>query len=509
MEPCRKPTRGSALHPVKGKIDPAGDHCTVLRWLYLDERAEKLTLVELCVESSLFEQLSVCAPLYDLPLVHDEDQIGVLNRRESVGDDEARSSLHQVVHRFLDGDLGERVDVACGFVQYEHVWIGQEGPCNGYELLFTVRYVRCLFVDHGVVSIRQGHDEVVRLRHLRSPYDFLLCGVLFSVGYVLPYRAVEQPRVLQDHAEAPPQIVLVDVPDVYPIEFDAAFLYFVEPHQQIDQRGLSGTGWADNCNPLAAEDFDVQVLYEGFLGDVAEGDVLEPDVSLRLFNPQRVWFFGFFFLFIEDVEHPLRRCNRRLDEVDNVGDLHDGLCELLGVLDEGLNVANGDDPLRDEDASHHRDDHIAQIAYEPRQRHDHAGQKLCLVTRIAELLVYALEPLDHILFSAVRLHNDVPGVNFLYVPAQFSKLLLLPQEEPLGVSRDDGCRHDTQRQRKRRNPCEERVYREHHDRDACHGNYPGDELNEALLERVADEVDVIDHPAQDLTVGSRVVESQR
>ena len=47
----------------------------------------------------------------DVAVVEHEDEVGVLDGREAVGDDEARAALREGVHRRLDGALGAGVDV--------------------------------------------------------------------------------------------------------------------------------------------------------------------------------------------------------------------------------------------------------------------------------------------------------------------------------------------------------------------------------------------------------------
>ena len=45
------------------------------------------------------------ALLDDISVLHDKNQIRIANRRQPMGDDKARSALHQVIHCFLDLDL--------------------------------------------------------------------------------------------------------------------------------------------------------------------------------------------------------------------------------------------------------------------------------------------------------------------------------------------------------------------------------------------------------------------
>ena len=57
--------------------------------------ALELAHVELVVDPLLLEQLVVGSALDDTAAVDDQHLIGVANRAQSVGDDEARSTLHE------------------------------------------------------------------------------------------------------------------------------------------------------------------------------------------------------------------------------------------------------------------------------------------------------------------------------------------------------------------------------------------------------------------------------
>src|SRR5204862_3818317 len=67
--------------------------------------ALELQLVELLVKTAVLDQLAVRASLNNSPLVQDDDQIGLLNRRESMGDANRSPATHQLFQCRLDGSL--------------------------------------------------------------------------------------------------------------------------------------------------------------------------------------------------------------------------------------------------------------------------------------------------------------------------------------------------------------------------------------------------------------------
>ena len=70
-----------------------------------------------------------------LPFLDHQDAVGALDRREPVGDDEARAALHQRLHALLDQRLGERVHRAGRLVHDEDLRLGQHRARQADELL--------------------------------------------------------------------------------------------------------------------------------------------------------------------------------------------------------------------------------------------------------------------------------------------------------------------------------------------------------------------------------------
>ena len=88
----------------------------------------------------------------------------------------------------------------------------------------------------------------------------VLGRVRAAVGDVLADRAVEQPRVLEDHAEGTPQAVARHLTRIDAVDRDLAAIDLVEAHEQVDQRGLAGSGGTDDGHRVALCGDEAQVL---------------------------------------------------------------------------------------------------------------------------------------------------------------------------------------------------------------------------------------------------------
>ena len=217
------------------------------------------------------------ALLDDRALVHDEDRVGVADRREPVGDHERGAALHQPGHRALDQDLGARVDRRRRLVEDEDRRVGEERPRDRQELLLARGQVRRVVVDDRVVAVGQRPHEVVDVGGLGGGHDLLVGRGLAAVGDVLADRAVEQPRVLEDHAERAAQVVAGHLARVDAVDRDPPAVELVEAHQQVHERRLAGARRADDGDGLAGVGDEVEVVDERHVRQVAERDVLERD----------------------------------------------------------------------------------------------------------------------------------------------------------------------------------------------------------------------------------------
>ncbi|MNE93451.1 hypothetical protein D3C80_1913040 [compost metagenome] len=74
------------------------------------------------------------------------------------------------------------------------------------------------------------------------PLDHFFRRIRTAIHDVLAHRAMQQRRVLRNHADACAKRILRDLGNILPINQDAAFLKIVETQQQIDERGFTRTG---------------------------------------------------------------------------------------------------------------------------------------------------------------------------------------------------------------------------------------------------------------------------
>ena len=94
-----------SLIPILAVRQSAFGACRLLRHGLLE-----LRVIQVRIKALLLEQFFVSALLYDVAVLHDKDHIRIAYGRQAVCDDKAGTSLHQMIHRFLDRHLCARIN---------------------------------------------------------------------------------------------------------------------------------------------------------------------------------------------------------------------------------------------------------------------------------------------------------------------------------------------------------------------------------------------------------------
>src|SRR5512132_2505412 len=140
----------------------------------LDGRRRELRVVQVGVGAAPGQQVIVVALLDDAAVLHDQDDVGIPDGREPVGDHEAGALRAQSRHGPLDQHLGTGVDRARGLVEDEDGRVRQERPGDGDQLLLAGAQAGALLVEHGVVAVGQRVHEPVDVGGPGRLHDLVL-----------------------------------------------------------------------------------------------------------------------------------------------------------------------------------------------------------------------------------------------------------------------------------------------------------------------------------------------
>src|SRR4029078_7747997 len=95
--------------------------------------------VERGVKALFLHQFGVAALLDDLAVLEDDDQVGVADRREAVGDDERRSAREENAEGLFDLPLGTDVDRRGRRVEDQDPRVGEQCASQGDQLALAKR----------------------------------------------------------------------------------------------------------------------------------------------------------------------------------------------------------------------------------------------------------------------------------------------------------------------------------------------------------------------------------
>jgi hypothetical protein len=120
------------------------------------------------------QQLGVGAAFDDASLIHDQDQIGLFDGRQAVGDDQRRPAGHHLGRGRLDVPFGFGVERRSGLVEDEDRCVLEQRPGNGQALALAAGEQHAVFTDQGVEA--RGRRSMNSRRKAASAARFDACA---------------------------------------------------------------------------------------------------------------------------------------------------------------------------------------------------------------------------------------------------------------------------------------------------------------------------------------------
>ena len=234
--------------------------------------------MELPVHRVRLEELRLRPPGRDPAVLEHDHLVGELDRREAVGDDDRRPALHHLGQPLADAGLGGRVHRRGRVVEDEDPRVDEDRARDREPLALTAGERDAALADHGLVAVRQGLDELVRLGRARRLLDLLVGRVGRAEGDVLADGRGEEERILRDHADLSPERPAGHVAHVDAVDEDPPRGRLVEARHERGEGRLPGAGVPDQRDRAAGREGQVDVLQDEPFRVVAEGDALEPDL---------------------------------------------------------------------------------------------------------------------------------------------------------------------------------------------------------------------------------------
>src|SRR3954470_19293282 len=120
------------------------------------------------VEAARRKQLVMGSLLDDLAVLQDDDQVGIADRREAVGDDEGRAAVQEPSQRTLDLSFRADVDGARCLVEDQDPRVCQERARERDQLTLAERQPGTALAELRLVAVLEALDELVGADGARS-----------------------------------------------------------------------------------------------------------------------------------------------------------------------------------------------------------------------------------------------------------------------------------------------------------------------------------------------------
>ena len=206
-------------------------------------------------------------PLLDhaMPIDH-HDPVGIADRCEPMGDDEAGAAGSQLRQRLLDGPLGFAVEGTGRLVQDQDRGILQKHAGNRDALPLPTRKLHPALAEDRVEPLRHIGDHPSQLGALGCRQDVSLTRAEAPVGNVLAERSAKQEHLLLHNTDLLPQGGKRHARDVDAVDHDPAAMHVIEARQQRAERALAGAGRADESHGLTGPDVEAHAAQHGAFG---------------------------------------------------------------------------------------------------------------------------------------------------------------------------------------------------------------------------------------------------
>ena len=182
----------------------------------------------------------------------------------------------------------------------------------------------------------------MRMRSLSGGDDLFVRGAGLAHGDVVADSTGGKPRILQHHADVFAQVMPAQAAGFLAVNADFAGVHIVKAHEQVDHGRLAAAGRADDGNALTGLDLKGEILDQGSVRRVGEGDGGKRNTALRDVERFGGAGVGRLCRLIDELKNACGTGDGILQLGDDAGNLVKGLGVLVGVGQETRQTADGE-----------------------------------------------------------------------------------------------------------------------------------------------------------------------
>mmetsp|Transcript_13835 Transcript_13835/g.23611 ORF Transcript_13835/g.23611 Transcript_13835/m.23611 type:complete len:222 (-) Transcript_13835:2927-3592(-) len=191
-------------------------------------------------------------------LVKHGNHISIAHSGQAMGNHNCGTTLARLVKRFLHHAFGFRVQCRGGFVKKQNFRVAHQGTSNSNTLLLTSRQQSATLTQHGVITLRELGNKVVRVGLLGCLHDGFKRNLSHDKALftrhrihnhfkastelnVLANRRCEQGGHLTHQPDLTSEGLYIDLANIHAIQEHATFQHVVESLHELDCGRLAAT----------------------------------------------------------------------------------------------------------------------------------------------------------------------------------------------------------------------------------------------------------------------------
>ena len=261
----------------------------------------------------------------------------------------ASSELADILHDLF---LCLDVESTGGFIEYEYLRIGQDGPCYGDALALAAGEAAASFTYVGVVAMRHLLNEFMGAGELSGPLYFLMASIWQRGADVFLNGASEEQAILQDGTDLAAQPSRLGLGDVDTIDEYPPLLRQVEALDEFRERALAGPRAADDADGEPGRYNEIHVLDDAAaVITVGKGNITELDLTSDIWQRSAIGIPVGLLVALHEITESAHRYASLLEFLPGVNHAHDGSYELAGDHLESNERADGESRVHDLDCT--------------------------------------------------------------------------------------------------------------------------------------------------------------
>ena len=335
-------------------------------------------------------------------------------------------------------------------------------------------------------------------------HDFLVGGAYLAVADILLDRSLEEPGILEHHAEEVVYVLAGEGGDIHAVHVDLAAIGFVKTHQEVYHGGLARARRTHDRDLLSREGVRREAVHDLAVRVVAETHVVKDHVAARHRELRRLAALVRELLVFQKFKDSFARRRSGLEGGEGICEGGQRIDKEIDVHDKGDDHAETDLARESERAAEDSHRHEPEVAHEAHQRHHHARHKLGVSARDAKLRVDLIKCSLFLFFAAVRLDHVMRAVYLLDPAVDLAQFLLLTDKVFLRAldDRPDGEKADQRHSYRRER--HDIIGHEHHHDGAHELHDRSDQIAHAFIHRDLDEVHVVGGAGESVAVTRRI-----